>query len=34
MLSSADTEQYLKYIVGNDNDELLDGLLRLQASIS
>lgn len=33
MLSSADPEQYLKYVVGNDNDELLDGLLRLQESI-
>jgi hypothetical protein len=33
MLSSADPEQYLRYIVGNDNDELLNGLLRLQAAI-
>lgn len=34
MLRSADPEQYLRYIVGNDNDELLQGLLRLQASVS
>jgi len=33
MLKGADTEQYLKYFVGNDNDELFDGLLRIQASI-
>lgn len=33
MLNSADPVQYLKYIVGNDNEELLNDLLRLQASI-
>lgn len=34
MLNSADSEQYLKYVVGNDNEELFNDLLRLQASIS
>ncbi len=34
MLNSADPEQYLKYFVGNDNEELFNDLLRLQASIT
>lgn len=33
MLKSADPEQYLKYVVSNDNEELFNDLLRLQASI-
>lgn len=33
MLCDADPEQYLRFVVGNDNDELFNDLLRLQASI-
>ena len=33
MLNNADPEQYLKYVVSNDNEELFNDLLRLQASI-
>ena len=33
MLSSAEPEQYLNYVAGNDNDDLFNVLLRLQASI-
>jgi DNA-binding Lrp family transcriptional regulator len=33
MLNSPDPEQYLKNVAGNDNEELLDVLLRLQAGL-
>ena len=33
MLSEADPEQYLEYLFANDNDELVNGLLRLEAGL-
>ena len=33
MLTEADPEQYLEYLFANDNDELVNGLLRLEAGL-
>jgi hypothetical protein len=33
MLSEADPEQYLEYLFANDNDRLVNGLLRLEAGL-